>query len=266
MTTPSTKNKKKTPKPKVKSRSNTLFIIGAIAGLLLAVVLVAAFIKYGSIHGALLDSKSFPGADAPALAEGRAKVDASINEATATLRNLPKVNLSYASPLQKADSCVKGEHKPPVAGATEDNYAYWCEISAQQYFGYANDMCQILAALVDARISLYTQTTQDCRAQIPGLQAGSGNYYYTSPDHEQDQVKVASAADFTSALTSELSSPGLTYTLTYDHCNQTIGRQQVYCKQQNNSKDEVARTVNAIPVDVMTIVTYEKSQSTYYQK
>src|SRR5262249_15878185 len=112
--------------------------------------------------------------------------------------------------------------------------------------------------------NIYAKTARDCRPQVPGLEAGAGNYYYNSPGHKPD-VEVSGLSDFKAAASADLSyADG--YTLAFDHCNQTTCRRQVYCKQQNNSKDEGVHAIDIIAENVATMVTYTVNQSTYYQQ
>lgn len=227
-----------------------LVVVIAVAAI---VFWVYAWLGYGGVKGFVLAHKSFPGQNSPALTQPREKFQKQDALANDKLANLPNAGRITSVLKQQQDKCVRGEHSFPIAGATEDSYAYWCTLSTESIFGATAPVCDVINALVQADISLYANQI-DCTTQVPSLQVGDGNNYFDGHDKSLQQVTVYTQQTFAAERGT------ITFIRSCDD-----GRPVVFCKNIDSDDATIAAKLNAITPDTQTILMYQ-SNDTYYQK
>jgi hypothetical protein len=215
--------------------------------------LIYTYFNYGGLGSFFLDHKLFPGAQSTALVQGRNTRLAVSNSMQHLVTDSGSLKPTYSSQLFTLDRCVKGLHRPPIAGATNDNYAYWCDIKIYQYFVFDQPRCEVVDMLAknqeldqpnikpcseDISSSLYTKARQPF---FGGVQAN---------------IMVIDADQFRKNGMNQV-----TY-IKGQECSVSDARPTMYCKMDGNPESVDGSQISASAQSVVAV----DSSGTYYQK
>ncbi len=234
--------------------------------ILIVCFIILAAVVLGTIAnnttGFWYERQSFPGAQAPAVTNGRTALEARVTNAFLTrLQTLPGGGTITPVFQQRTDMCIKGQHDSGPGGHV-DPWAYNCQLFYEGSFSYTASSCDVVHRLLAANISVsYREIIigQDC-ADTP-MRTMDGRTWYSSSDSRITgwDASVDTPNDFLSGLTRSGSPSNSSSTC--DGGSSTV----VYCQVKNIIKPASNTANYGIPTNAQAVVSYY-IYDTYYQK
>jgi hypothetical protein len=147
---------------------------------------------------------------------------------------------------------VKGEHQLPIAAATNDPYAFWCDIQLYRYYVFDQPVCEVVDRLI-----------QDKTLQGSSCEQSAYDRYSILTKSRQQYFGGPEASIIAVSTRKYIGSGPKQFTYIKDNeCAINAGRPIVYCKQEGNP---VADDAITLPTNSQTVIAVDAS-GTYYQK